>query len=142
MFNKETGKIIRYCRPSQVDEYGVIATAFYLRKKNIELNRPEDEKTLSVDDYDFFSTDKFENIKKSLKARMPTEKENGYFALVDYNGCEKEIKKLTDIQIDIEQDINSSHCNITNLYNHDEIAAIGFLHNIIKIKQLKDIKTV
>ena len=48
MFNKATGKIVRYCRPTQVDEKGVLVSAFFLRKKNLELNRPKDEKTRSV----------------------------------------------------------------------------------------------
>lgn len=139
MFDKNNGKIVRYCRPTQVDENGVLASAFYLRKKNLELNRPNDEKTLSVDDYDFYKTDNFKNIKSALLKRMPSAKESGYFALVDYPAAGKDIFQITNINIDIIPDEKSSHCNIINLYEHDEAAAIGFVHNILEVKKLKDI---
>ncbi|WP_156831490.1 hypothetical protein [Treponema medium] len=52
--NKETDSIIRYCKPTQMQDNQVCASAFFLRKKNIDLKRPEDEKELSVHQFEFF----------------------------------------------------------------------------------------
>lgn len=139
MVDKDIEKVVRYCRPTQVDENGVLVSAFYLRKKNLELNRLTDEKTLSVDDYDFYKTDKLKNIKVALFKRMPSAKETGYFALVDYVHSSQEIQEIANINIDIILDENSSHCNIINLYDHDELAAVGFVHNVLQVKKIKDI---
>jgi hypothetical protein len=139
MFNKAIGKIVRYCRPTQVDEKGVLVSAFFLRKKNLELNRPEDEKTLSVDDFNFYKTDNYKNIKSALLKRMPSAKETGYFALIDYPSSAKLIKQITDVDIDIISEEKSSHCNITNLFGIDERAAVGFVQNILEVKPPKGI---
>lgn len=137
--NKSTDSIIRYCKPTQVQNKTVLAGAFSLRKKDPVLGRPEDEETLSVHQYEFFPVDSLKKLKKYLTEHHFHLSPNGCFAIIKYSEIEKDIKDNLFIDIDITQDTNSPHCLISNLYQHDEDAAYYFLKSIKSVEIIKDI---
>ena len=83
--NKETDSIIRYCKPTQIQDDQVCASAFFLRKKNIDLKRPEDEKELSVHQFEFFPNDSLKNLKEYLQNNNFNLKPEGCFAKIKYS---------------------------------------------------------
>lgn len=137
--NKSTDSIIRYCKPTQIQDGQIASSAFFLRKKDNTLNRPEDEKELSVHQFEFFPYDSFENLKKYLECIKFQLKQEGCFAKIKYSNVEFDIKNSLFIEIDIQQDLKSPHCLISNLYQHDEEAAFYFVNNIESTKKIKDI---
>ena len=139
--NKETDSIVRYCKPTQMQDNQVCASAFFLRKKNIDLKRPEDEKELSVHQFEFFPNDSLKNLKEYLQNNNFNLKPEGCFAKIKYSELEKDIKNFLFLDIDIKQDISSPHCLIFNLYQHDEDAAYYFIKNIENFTKIKDIGT-
>lgn len=138
--NKQTDSIIRYCKPTQVQDGNVLAGAFYLRKKDPKLNRPQDEEELSVHQFEFFPKNNFSELKSFLLKTKFNLKPEGCFAKIKYSDVEKDIKESLFLDIDIKQDLNSPHCLISNLYHHDEEAAYSFIKNVKEIVKIKDIK--
>ena len=137
--NKKNDSIIRYCRPTQIQDNLVLVGAFHLRKKDLTLNRPDDEKELSVHQLEFFPTESLKNLKKYLTEKGFKLKSEGCFATIKYSDIESDIKTFLFIDIDIKQDLNSPHCLISNLYQHDEDAAYYFIKNIKSMMRIKDI---
>ncbi len=137
--NKESDSIVRYCKPTQIQDGKVLAGAFYLRKKDPMLNRPEDEKDLSVHQFEFFFSDSFKNLKSWMPKSGLKLKPEGCFAKIKYSDVANDIKNFMSLNIDIIQDVNSPHCSILNLYQRDEEAAYFFLKNIKEVVRIKDI---
>lgn len=137
--NKKTDSIIRYCKPTQIQDDQVCASAFLLRKKNSDFNRPEDEKELSVHQFEFFPTDSLKKLKEYLENNNFKLKPEGCFAKLKYSKLEKDIKDFLFLDIDITQDVDSPHCLISNLYQHDEETSYYFIKNIENFTKIKNI---
>ena len=135
--NKENDSIVRYCKPTQIQDGEISAAAFILRKKDPELKRPEDEKELSVYQYEYYQNDSLKKIKNFAEKKMSLKPE-GCFAVIKYSKVEKAIKESLFIDIDIKQ-FRSPHCLISNLYQHDEDAAIFFVKNVEYVAKIKDL---
>jgi hypothetical protein len=127
--NKETDSIVRYCKPTHIDDGKILAAAFLLRKKDMQLNRPNDEKELSVDHYEFFLENNYHQIINALERRGIKPKANGYLVKIKYANIFKDIQENLFLNIDIETS-STSHCLIHNLYQNDEDASFFFLKNI------------
>jgi hypothetical protein len=138
--NKKNDSIIRYCKPSQIQDGKVLVGAFHLRKKDPVYNRPEDEKELSVHQFEFFYDNNYQNLKKYLTTIKFSIKPEGCFAKIKYSEVEEMIKNSFDIEIDINQDTDSPHCLISNLYTHDEEVAYSFVESINEVIKIKVIK--
>ena len=110
-----------------------------IRKKNIDLKRPEDEKELSVHQFEFFLSDSLKKLKEYLENNNFKLKPEGCFAKIKYSKLEQDIKDSLFLDIDITQDDNSPHCLISNLYQHDEEAAYYFIKNIENFTKIKNI---
>lgn len=136
--NKENDSIVRYCKPTQIQDDKILMGAFLLRKKNPELKRPEDEKELSVYHYEHYKTNSLKRIKGFAEKRMDLKSE-GCFAVIKYSDVEKDIKENLSVDIDIKQD-HKPHYLISNLYQHDEDAAFYFADNVKSFTKIKDIK--
>ena len=137
--NKQTDSIIRYCKPTQIQDGIVAVTAFHLRKKDEKLQRPEDEKELSVHQYEFFKKDSLKSLKNYLIKNGFNLKQEGCFAVMKYSDVETDIKNSLFIDIDITQDLGSPHCLIHNLYRQDLKTAFYFVKNIKSVAKIKDI---
>jgi len=136
--NKETDSIVRYCKPSQVIDGVVQASAFLLRKKDPTIGRPKDEIDLSVDHFEHFQDTQFAMIRDELTLRGIEVKRNGWLAKVRYHELERDIEERLFINIDLIKN-HGSHCLVKNLYQHDEEAAFAFLENIndqVKIEEI------
>lgn len=136
--NKETDFIVRYCRPTQCLNGVPCATAFHLRKKNTILNRPEDEKELSVNHFEFYSNDNYNNILRDMAKHGLQTKPDGCLAKIKYKALESDIFSQMKIMIDIIPDVDS-HCLITNLYQNDIAAANCFIKNLEEVVCVKDV---
>lgn len=136
--NKENDSIVRYCKPTQIQDGKILMTAFYLRKKDPELKRPEDEKELSVFQYEYYQKDSLKKIKNFAEKKMCLKPE-GCFAVIKYSEVEKDIKESLFIDIDIKQNPKSPHCLVSNLYQHDEETAIYFVNNVKSFTKIKDL---
>ena len=134
----EKDSVVRYCKPSQCDNGKPLAAAFLLRKKDPVYNRPEDEKELSVDHFEFFKSDNYKNIINALKNRNLIVKPNGCLAKVPYSTLKSDIKKSINIDISIEL-TDYSHSLIKNLYKSDEEASYIFLRNITEYMKVSEI---
>mgnify|MGYP006916232870 CR=1 FL=1 len=137
--NKQTDSIIRYCKPTQVQDGIVAVSAFYLRKKDEKLQRPEDEKELSVHQYEFFKDDSLKELKEYLIKTGFKFKPEGCFAVMKYSDIEADIKNSLFINIDITQDFGSPRCLIHNLYKQDLKTAYYFVKNIKSVTKIKDL---
>jgi len=105
--NKEKDSIIRYCKPSQIDEDGcVMNLAFLLRKKDVTLPkpRPNDETDLSVYHYEYFKNEPFKGLKALFDGIHFDYKKNGCFAVLKYSAAKKDIKNTLSLDIDIKDD--------------------------------------
>lgn len=133
----ENDSVVRYCKPSQCENGKPLAGAFLLRKKDPVFRRPEDETELSVDHYEFFESNNYQNIIKALENRNFKVNPNGYLAKIQYAVLKEDIMKSMDLDIDIQL-TSTSHSLIRNLYNNDFEAADIFLRNISEAVKIAD----
>ena len=136
---KENDSIVRYCKPTQIQDGKILVSAFLLRKKDHVLGRPEDEKELSVYQFEYYKKDPLKKIKIYAEKKM-TLKPKGCFAVIKYSDVEKDIKEFLSIDIDIKQKARSPHCLIANLYQHDEDAAFYFVNNVKSFTKIEDLE--
>ncbi len=138
--NKDTDYIVRYCRPTQCQDGIPCVTAFQLRKKNAKVDRPEDERELSVNHFEFYDNDNYKHILHDVMSHGLQTNKNGCFAKIKYKSLETAILSEMKILIDIIPEADNSHCLISNLYQNDITASYCFVDNIEEVVFIRDIE--
>lgn len=138
MMNKEAHSIVRYCKPTQIQDKVVLISAFYLRKKDPTKKRYKDEIDLSVDLFEHYTSDHYSKIKNALIQRNVTLKDAGCLAKMPFAPIAQEINDCLFLEIDIIND-HDSHCLIKNMYQRDEETAYYFLKNVIETVMISEI---
>lgn len=129
--------IVRYCKPSQIDGDVILCAAFELRKKDPAFNRPDDEKSLSVDDYNHYSNNHYSSIVTALKNRCLPPGRNGKFAKVDFEKVKQAVSAQESINLDINKN-HDSHCEIHGMYGLDSKISVLFVENIEESVNVSD----
>lgn len=136
--NEQTDSIVRYCKPTQVLDGTVLAVAFYLRKKDLKFNRPEDEKELSVFHYEHFKNNPLKELKNHCQKNGLNLNKNGYFAVIKYSNVKNDIKKRYSHEINIIPD-KTPHYLIQNLYQCNNEIYDCFVDNIDSVTQITEL---
>jgi hypothetical protein len=110
----------------------ILSSAFELRKKNKELDRPKDEKTLSVDWYEYYDKDNYKKIVSALINRKLTVKNAGMLTKLNVGNVRKKILRQLKLKIYIDNLGPDSHSSLCGLYGYDSAALI--LVNLIDEK--------
>ncbi|OHD61416.1 MAG: hypothetical protein A2014_07850 [Spirochaetes bacterium GWF1_49_6] len=137
---------IRYCKPSQSQDGKILSAAFRLRLKNPNRGRTEDEKTLSVDWFEFFTKNHYSNINSALIERKMETNPNGYLAKLNVGKSINDIIKNSHCssgQLYVEI-IKNSYSHFFGLYGFDEDTNLlienSLRENIMEIKKIGKIK--
>jgi hypothetical protein len=140
---KDSHNYVRYCRPNQIADDGkILSAAFTLRKKKLQLNRPEDETGLSVDWFEYFKRDHYKGIKSALAERL-TIKPSGKLAKLNCGKTKAAILDQFRFDIYIETQA-ASHALLFGLYEHQkddlEISLLDLFLNLIdEVKSIAEI---